>query len=250
MNTKLIAGLLMPVPVILIVLAAGLCCILLPRFRRAAIGLIAASAVMLLFVSTPFLPERLLSNLENAYAPISENELPHADWIVVLGGGASGGEKKPPADRLSASSLYRIAEGVRLAESIPDAVLITSGGVFSRGNGSGELMAQTAASWGIDPGRIIVHDDPRNTREEARAVSRRVRTGDSIVLVTSAFHMPRAVMLFEKHGMRVIPAPAGRMVDPDRPEKHIGHQLPQSGYIEFTERALWEHLGMLWTRIR
>ena len=250
MNTKLIAGLLMPVPVILILLAAGLCCMLLTRFRRVAIGLIAAATVMLLLVSTPFLPERLLSGLENAYSPIPENELPHADWIVVLGGGASGGEKRPPADRLGASSLYRIAEGVRLARSLPDAVLITSGGVFSRGSGSGELMAQTAASWGVDPHQIIVHDKPLNTQEEALAVSRRAKTGDSIILVTSAFHMPRAVLLFEKHGMQVIPAPAGRMVDPDRPEKHIGHQLPQSGYIEFAERALWEHLGMLWARIR
>jgi hypothetical protein len=36
----------------------------------------------------------------------------------------------------------------------------------------------------------------------------------------------------------------------DRPEKHIGHQLPQPLYLEFTHRALWEYLGMLWAMLR
>lgn len=245
---KLIGGLLMPIPVILMLLIGGLGLLLFSRFHRLAAGLLMAGTGLLLVFSTAFLPERTLSGLENVYPVLSDP--PAAEWIVVLGGGAKGGADRPPASRLGESSLYRIAEGVRLARMLPGAKLVTSGGSFKGGAASAQLMAEVAAAWGIERTRILVHSEPVNTEGEAHVMTRRIEKKDRVILVTSAFHMPRAVVLFEKAGIPVIPAPAGHMVDPDRAERHIGHQLPQAGNLKYAERAFWEWLGMGWALMR
>lgn len=148
--------------------------------------------------------------------------------------------------RLSESSLYRLAEGVRLAKLLPRARLVTSGGSFSGCASSARLMTEVAHAWGINPDRIVVQDKPVNTAGEARAMAGRVQANERVILVTSAFHMHRAMDLFQDLGINVLPAPTNHLVDPSRDQKHIGHQLPQSGYIEYAERTLWEWLGLVW----
>jgi hypothetical protein len=69
---------------------------------------------------------------------------------------------------------------------------------------------------------------------------------DPVILVTSAFHMRRAKALFQGRGIKIIPAPAGHLVDAGRGDRHIGNQLPGSKYLGFAELALWEHLGLIW----
>jgi uncharacterized SAM-binding protein YcdF (DUF218 family) len=247
--TKLIAGLMMPVSFVLILLAAGLGLLVLTRFQRAAKCIVAAGILLLFLASTPFVPELVLSGLERQY-PVLEKAPADTGYIVVLGGGTRGGHNVSSAGRLTSSSLYRLIEGIRLAETCPGAMLVTSGGDFTGNTGSGQLMAQTAIKWGIAPERIMVLDTPLNTAREAAAAAKLINPGELVVLVTSGSHMPRSVMLFEKAGFQVIPAPTDFLVDPDRPEKHIGHQLPQPLYLEFTHRASWEYLGMLWAMLR
>jgi uncharacterized SAM-binding protein YcdF (DUF218 family) len=246
---KLAGGMLMPLPIILICLIAGFVLLLANRSRLAGYGLLIAGTGLLLLVSTPFLPERILGDLESRYQPL-HNPPSGAKWIVVLGGGAHGGKKRPAVSRLSESSLYRIAEGVRLAKALPRAKLVTSGGSDAPGPGSAELMADVAKSWGIASNRLITLDQTMNTEDEAAAMAERAGDGEPVILVTSAFHLPRAVALFQGQGLEVIPAPAGYLTDPDRSAKHIGHQLPQAGYIQFMERAMWEHLGLAWAKLR
>ncbi len=261
---KLIAGLLMPVPVILGLLILGLALLALTRFQRTAIALLAVGTGLLLALSTPMLPELALNQLETAY-PVLQNP-PDAQWIVVLGGGVreaesgttegtegqrdKGAKGWSSAHLLSESSLYRLAEGVRLAKVLPRARLVTSGGSYSGEASTARLMAETAAAWGVSQERIIVQDQPMTTAEEAQAVAKRVHRDELIILVTSAFHMQRAVALFHGQGVQVVPAPAGHLVDSGRAQKHIGHQLPQAGYIEYAERVLWEWLGLVWARLR
>ncbi|WP_027369844.1 ElyC/SanA/YdcF family protein [Desulfovermiculus halophilus] len=245
---KFAGGMLMPLPIILICLIAGLL-LLANRSRIAGYGLLLLGTGLLLLVSTPFLPEQVLGDLESRYQPL-RNPPSGAKWIVVLGGGAHGGKKRPAVSRLSESSLYRIAEGVRLAKALPRAKLVTSGGSDAPGPGSAELMADVAKSWGIASNRLITLDQTMNTEDEAAAMAERAGDGEPVILVTSAFHLPRAVALFQGQGLEVIPAPAGYLTDPDRSAKHIGHQLPQAGYIQFMERAMWEHLGLAWAKLR
>ncbi|MFO8033190.1 MAG: ElyC/SanA/YdcF family protein [Desulfohalobiaceae bacterium] len=244
---KLIGGLLMPVPVILTMLFLGLFLTLI-KMRRLGLVLLLAGSCLLLLLSTPFLPEKLLNDLEQTY-PVLQDP-PQTKWILVLGGGARGEEGLPPASRLGEASLYRLAEGLRLAKAMPEAKLVTSGGSFSAGPSSARLMARTAEAWGLDPERVVVQEEPLNTAQEAEAMASRIQGQERIILVTSAYHMPRAMQLFQAQGLEVVPAPTGHLVDPGRSQRHIGHQLPQAGYLRFAEKALWERLGLVWARLQ
>jgi uncharacterized SAM-binding protein YcdF (DUF218 family) len=246
---KLIGGLLMPVPLILMLIIFSLILLAATTNRRLALVTLAAGTALLLLLSVAPLSERALMNLEQSYPVL--HDPPRADWIIVLGGGSRYNKSIPPASCLGESSLYRLAEGVRLAKRLPDARLITSGaGPADQHPGSAELMAEVAADWGIDPARIITLTTPRNTEQEARAAARRINEQDTVILVTSASHMRRAKALFNGQGLGVIPAPAGHLVDSQRTNRHIGHHLPQAKYIGFAETALWEHIGLLWAKLR
>lgn len=111
-------------------------------------------------------------------------------------------------------------------------------------------MARTAEAWGLDPERVVVQEEPLNTAQEAEAMASRIQGQERIILVTSAYHMPRAMQLFQAQGLEVVPAPTGHLVDPGRSQRHIGHQLPQAGYLRFAEKALWERLGLVWARLQ
>lgn len=247
---KLTGGLLMPLPVILILLVIGLVLLTASRRRRLAATFIAAATVLLMAVSLPWLSAAALMDLEQDYPVLRKP--PQAEWIVVLGGGSRHNKSVPCASRLGESSLYRLAEGVRLANLLPGARLVTTGSGFEgRDVSTAELMEKVAVDWGIDPSRIKTLTNPRNTEAEAREAAGLIDDDeDRVILVTSAFHMRRAMALFRGQGLEVIPAPAGHRVDRQRGGRHIGYKLPKSKYIGFAEAALWEHLGLLWAWLR
>ncbi|MFN2342288.1 MAG: YdcF family protein [Desulfonatronovibrio sp.] len=246
--TKLMGGMLMPLSIILIILIIALSLLMLTRKRRTGLFALIAASILLLTLSVPPLSQRALLTLEQTY-PVLENP-PHAQWIIVLGGGSKGKDNWPPATRLGESSLYRIAEGVRLAKLLPDARIITSGGCGNEDISTAHLMKQTAVSWGIDPERIIVHSTPQNTAQEALEVTSIVKEDDVIILVTSAFHMQRAMALFQGQGISAVPAPTGHLIDPDPQNRHIGHFLPSSSNLKYAEMLLWEKIGLSWAGLR
>lgn len=246
--TKLMGGMLMPLSIILIILIIALILLMLTRKRRTGLFILTTGTILLLVLSVPPLSQRALLTLEQTY-PILETP-PDAQWIVVLGGGSRGNDNWPPATRLGESSLYRIAEGVRLAKLLPDARIITSGGCGNEDISTAHLMKQTAVSWGIDPERIIVHSTPRNTAQEALEVASIADTKDVIILVTSAFHMQRSMALFQGRGVSAVPAPAGHLIDPAPQNRHIGHFLPSSGNLKYAEIFLWEKIGKAWAFLR
>lgn len=244
---KLAGGLLMPVPIVLALLVLGLTLLFSTRMRYLGMGALVLGTGLLLIISVPPLPERALAALEGQYPVLAEP--PDAGWIVVLGGGARDEESWPAATRLSESSLYRLAEGVRVARLLPEAKLVTSGGASRVGETTASLMARVAEQWGIESERIVVQAEPENTAAEARAMAARIEPNERVILVTSAFHMTRAVALFEGEGVAVIPAPAGHLAEPTPRYEHAGEFLPRSKHVEFTERLWWERLGTAWATL-
>jgi uncharacterized SAM-binding protein YcdF (DUF218 family) len=71
----------------------------------------------------------------------------------------------------------------------------------------GETLRQQALALGLPADSLATTSRVRNTAEEAQVVARSLPAGASIVLVTSAFHMPRAARLFQRQGLAVIPYP-------------------------------------------
>lgn len=121
------------------------------------------------------------------------------DYIVVLGCGVSG-------DRVTPLLAGRIEKGLQLLRYNPRARLILSGG---QGEGEtipeGEAMAAYAQAQGIDMGRVIVEKRSANTRENL-LFSRELMEGQKprIALVTTGYHVFRALILARKCGIRCI----------------------------------------------
>ena len=74
------------------------------------------------------------------------------------------------------------------------------------------------------------------------------RSGPRIILVTSAFHMPRAKMLFERQGFAVEPFPVDFRLS-DRQRTTILSFLPKAEYLEDSEAAMREGVGILYYSI-
>jgi uncharacterized SAM-binding protein YcdF (DUF218 family) len=110
----------------------------------------------------------------------------------------------------------------------------------------GEVLRQRALELGIPAADLATTGRVRNTAEEARAVAAQLPAGSSVVLVSSAFHLPRAVRLFERQELQVIPYP----VDFQARGAWAGHPLadplnylPSADGLERSSRALREALG-------
>lgn len=132
--------------------------------------------------------------------------------IIVLGGGMNA---EINAIRLGYElnrSGDRFVEALRLAQLYPEAKILVSGGagsMFPQGDTEAAAGARFFRDLGIDPGRIIEEDGSRNTEENARLTRETLnpQPGDTWLLVTSAFHMPRSAGLFRAAGFDVVPWP-------------------------------------------
>ena len=105
-----------------------------------------------------------------------------------------------------------------------------------------------AVLFGIAPERIVIEGRSRDTAEQARYVADLL--GDaSLILVTSASHMPRSMALFRQAGLDPIAAPSDYYVYSDRP-RSIWAWLPGVSALEKSERAVYEYMGLAWGRLR
>jgi uncharacterized SAM-binding protein YcdF (DUF218 family) len=187
----------------------------------------------------------LIAPLES-YPALDDSHLPQGiAGIAVLGSAYNPREGTPITGQIGSHGLERVAEGVRLAKRYGNVRLVLSGGLppGSHGAPSARGYAIFAREMGIDPASIVVLDQPRTTSEEARALSKLF--GQSpFLLVTSASHMKRAMMLFEGTGARPIAAPTGhRGADPI--SDYLGSLLPRSDNLGLTQSALHEYIGIL-----
>jgi uncharacterized SAM-binding protein YcdF (DUF218 family) len=95
---------------------------------------------------------------------------------------------------------------------------------------------------GVAEASLVMLQWPLDTAAEARAVASLLH-GAPFVLVTSAFHMPRAVRLMQRAGQHPIPAPTGQRVGAS-PGMSLHRWLPTSAGMRDTEIALHEYLGL------
>lgn len=203
-----------PLNLLLAALLAALTLLLAGR-QRAGLGVVAALASALVLAGLLPWNDWLLAPLENRFPPPAP--LPgRVDGIVVLGGAVNpvlSAERGQPAVNGSAERLFGMIE---LAHRYPAAKLVYSGG-------SGSLMRQDAKEapvarellerLGFDVGRVIFEGESRTTWENAM-LSRPLaqpRPGETWLLVTSAWHMPRSVGVFRAAGWPVMAYPVDYM---------------------------------------
>lgn len=209
--SKLLAFLVDPLWWILILLALALALSLLRRHRLARTALVIALIVLVVGAFTT-LGAVLIQPLEARFAP---PPAPPAEvaGIIVLGGGMSPAINAVRGGYELNRSGDRFVEALRLARLHPQARLLISGGSGALLPGSDSEAAAGArffTALGVAPERLVLEDRSRNTAENAR-YSRALldpQLGEVWLLVTSAFHMPRAVGLFRRAGFDIVPWPA------------------------------------------
>ena len=203
--------------------------------------------LLVLFSYTPF-PDISLKSLEYRYAPLIDvSQFSDIKWVVVLGGGHHSDFKLPATSQLSESSLSRLVEGVRIHKLLPESCLVLSGGSVFDPVPEAKVMARAAEVMGIGGNKIILEQLSRNTADQARFIHEIV--GDEkFILVTSASHMPRSMALFQKSGMRPIPAPTDYWVK-KRQRTGPGVFFPSADSFRKMERVFYEYLGLGWARL-
>jgi len=213
------------------------------RLARAAAIL---GTIWLWTCSTPLMATFLVDSLEGPYPPIPADALPEADLIVVLGGGMA---PAPAADRDpdlgAASDRYWHAARLYHAGRAP-LILVSGGNVWAP-----ERQTEAGAAriflehLGVPAAAIPEEGESRNTVGNARYAARMLeaRGLDTVLLVTSASHMGRALPTFERAGVPATPAATDHRIDSATP--WVFGILPQAGALEDTTTALKEYLGRL-----
>jgi len=207
--------------------------------RKAATISAALACAVAYGCSIPLVGESLLRPLEQRYPLLTA--APPADTVVVLGSSYSPRAGLPAAAALDAAGLVRILSGVSWAERL-GARLVVSGGAAEGGVPSAQGYAALALELGVSSDRLVVLDEPTDTAGEALAVAALLESRP-FVLVTSAYHMPRAVRLMERAGARPIPAPTHQLIAPGD-GLHWLHFVPRSSALQKSEEALHEYVGL------
>lgn len=236
---KLIAPFFFPMPICLGISFAGLYLLWFTDKQRAGKILISVGVCVIYLLSCRSVSDMLLQPLEKRYPYRSEIS---AKRIVVLGGGGVFNSRIPVTSQLSTPSIVRMTEGIRIYRQNPGSRLVFTGRNVSR------AMAETAKALGVDASDIIIDNESKDTKDEAKNIKKIVGK-EPFILLTSASHIPRAMALFRKQGMEPVPVSADYMIKEKRlltPKSFY----PGSGGMRKSERACYEYLGLLWAKLR
>ncbi|MBT9613613.1 MAG: YdcF family protein [Burkholderiales bacterium] len=247
--SNLLAAVLLP-PLSLILLGA-FGWILLKRFPGLGKSLITASFALLYLLASPLVADHLLGLLEKDIKLLQAQDMHRAQAIVILGGGVYRDAPEYGQDSAGTLTLARLQYGAHLHRMTGLPILVT-GGNPEDGLPEAQIMRQTLEDHFGVPVKWI---EPRayNTAQNARfSAEILLPIGIKKVLVVShAWHMPRARYAFEKVGMHLLPAPT-QFANPPQPID-TGYSLfdfiPNARALEKSYFALHELIGLVWYRL-
>jgi uncharacterized SAM-binding protein YcdF (DUF218 family) len=231
---KLAEAALTPLGLSAILVLAGL------ALRRRLVALVGV-AVLLAF-SMPATSRWITQSLERVYPPAQIAAAQPADAIVVLSGSVVRAIAPPGVQWGESAS--RFFTGFDLATAGKAKMIVFTAGAADDPGGptQGAILRQSAIDHGIQPERILLTPFVTTTADEARAVSQMPGI-HSILLVTSAFHMPRAVLLFRARGLDVSPFPTDERVF-GKPGFHATSFVPLASALYLSDEAVREYYGL------
>ncbi len=243
---KVASSILLPLPIALILLLLGLVLLIIRKKSGISITLLCVGILVLMAFSTNPIASDLVIRLERQYQPLTIMPA-NVSYIVVLGGGNSGSRHLPPNTQLSSASLARLIEAIRLYHQRPHAILVLSGGLVFGSHAEATVMNNTAVALGIKPGDMIIERGSRDTNEEAQHLKLLIQD-QPFVLVTSAYHMPRAMQIFKRYHMRPIAAPTQFLT------KHYQYDpkyyFPSTSNLIHSDIAFHEYMGIAWFKLQ
>lgn len=249
---KFLATFVLPLGFSILLLLGSLAAIVLGRARLAA-ALVAIVAVGLWLLSTQVVADSLAVAVEGTSPPRSLAQTPRADAILVLSGGVrpaipprTGPDLEPSADRLlHAARLYRAGKAPWV---------VASGGVDSpaeKTTADAVAMAKALVEWGVPRDAILLETRSRTTHENCVLTKPILekRGIHSVLLVTSALHMRRALATCRSAGIDAIPSPSSFEATSVASTTFMNWR-PESAALDRSSRTIWEILGFDYYRAR
>ncbi len=236
---KLLSALVLPPFGMVLLALVGLW--LMQKHRRLGAFVMALALTLLTALSLPLVADSLMQSLE-IYSPISPEDLAKAQVIVILGGDDYPQAPEYGTDTVGRQTLERLRYGATLQRRSGLPILVTGG-----------------APYGAQPGaetmKMVIEEDfkgivnwtekaSNDTAENARFSGRMLYAAGltRIALVSHAWHLPRAVALFERQGLEVLPAPMGFTTSAPSLWPQL---LPSGEALERSHEALHEWLGLV-----
>lgn len=220
------------------------------RFDAWAKTGVAVSLVGLYVLSTPVVGLWLLHRLETQYRQVAPAELaaalggrPHVAIVVLDAGRASNGTETEDDDAPGRQTLERLAVGARVHRATKLPILVS-------GNGAGALMADCLRNDFNVPVRWV-EPDSHDTAANAQLSAALLKADGvrHVILVTHAWHLPRAVESFRRTGLRVTPVPTA-VTSEGRHGLTLLSFLPSELGMSASYWFYHETVGRLWYRLR
>ena len=241
--SKVIWWLITPLHALLLCLVAGMV-LLWCRRMRAGTGLVTLAVLLMVLIGATPVPEWTIRPLEQ-WHPLTKLTDP-PDGIILLGGGQNvefteAYERPQLNDRAET-----LTEFVALGRRYPKARMVFAGGsgdLVSHALSEADVVQRFAAQQGFDSERLLLESKSKNTHENALYAKELAnpKPGERWLLITSAFHMPRSVAVFEKIGWQVLPYPTDYHALPTGVEWRVNLVYR----FRVFHRALHEWIGFL-----
>jgi uncharacterized SAM-binding protein YcdF (DUF218 family) len=245
---KIVTLLLMPMSLCLGVLGVGILLLWMRRRIGAAKIVLTLGFLTLTALSFGTVANQIIKPLETWYPLLLDTStLKDVKWVVVLGGGHTSNQGLPANAQLENQSLARLVEGTRIHRMLPGSKLLLCGGAVFDSVPEAETMAAVARMLGVSPDDMVLESQSQDTGQQSQLVQGIIQK-DRCVLVTSAIHMPRAMLVFEQKGLKPIPAPTD-FEDRIRKENSPNQFFPRAVELRKVETAVHEYLGLLWAKV-
>ena len=207
--------------------------------------------VILIFCSLPIISNKLIHYLEKDYTLQDASAINNADAIVVLSGMLKTIKVDDKLKYEFGGAVDRILSGIDLFKNNKASLLILTKGQlpWSLGIPEGEYLKEFAIKFGVPKKSILLTDNVQNTDQEAKSVKKLLNSNDvKVILITSAFHMPRAKKVFEAANIKVIPFAVDFINSPQK--LTFMSFVPSANGLNHTSFFVREMIGRLYYNLK
>jgi len=216
-------------------------------------GLVALALAILWLLSIEPVRDALTQPLEFEYAalPLNGSQL-NDSAIILLGGGVyAHAPEYGGSDELKSYAMMRTLYAAQLAKQSGLNVYATGGSpLVEDQEAEAEVMRRWLIRLGVSEDKVFVESHADNTWQNAiyiKNILSKQGVGN-IILVTSAWHMPRSVWCFESQGFKVLAAPTDYMTSQQYYD--MRSYIPRWNVFADSGQALHEYLGLFWYHLR
>ena len=206
--------------------------------------------IVLILSSLPIISNKFIAYLEKDYQPLEIADVENVDAIVVLSGmiRVIGDEENLKYE--FNDSVDRFFAGLDLFNNNKSPILILTRGKmpWSIGIAEGEYLKELAIKYGVSEENIILTDEVQNTDQEAKAIKEILTEDAKIILVTSAFHMPRAEKVFKAANINLITYPVD--FQNSKSKTTMMDFIPSAGSLSQTSHFVREMIGRLYYNLK